>query len=175
MPEAATFIAWAESLPTLSYYAILRVAPDAGPAQVKAAFHSFALRAHPDRYVDMEDAEVARAAAEVFKRGVEAYNVLSKPDLRAKYDKGLAAGKLRFDPDALPSQPPPPPKGKSIEECATTPKGKQIAAKADRLISIGKLEDARIQLVNAIQEEPFNEELQERLTMLYESLCLEPL
>jgi curved DNA-binding protein CbpA len=174
MPEAATFIAWAESLPTLSYYAILRVAPDAGPAQVKAAFHSFALRAHPDRYVDM-DGEVARAAAEVFKRGVEAYNVLSKPDLRAKYDKGLAAGKLRFDPDALESVPPPPPQVKPIEDCATTPKGKQIAAKADRFIAIGKLEDARIQLVNAIQEEPFNEALQERLTMLYESLCLEPL
>ena len=174
MPEAATFIAWAESLPTLSYYAILRVPPDAGPAQVKAAFHSFALRAHPDRYVDM-DAEVSRAAAEVFKRGVEAYNVLSKPELREKYDKGLAGGKLRFDPDALESVPPPPVRGKSIEDCATTPKGKQIAAKADRLISIGKLEDARIQLVNAIQEEPFNEELQERLTMLYESLCLEPL
>jgi curved DNA-binding protein CbpA len=174
MPAATTFMAWAESLPTLSYYSILRVPQDATAVQVKAAFHSFALRAHPDRYVD-EEPNVARAAAEVFKRGVEAYNILSKPDLRAKYDKGLAAGKLRLDPDALPSVPPPPPRGKSIEDCATTPKGKLIAAKADRFINIGKLEEARIQIINATQEEPFNEELKERLAALYEALCNEPL
>lgn len=167
-------MAWAESLPTLSYYAILRCAQDASPAQVKAAFHSFALRAHPDRYVD-HDPEVARAAAEVFKRGVEAYNILSKPNLREKYDRGLEKGRLRLDPDALPSAPPPPPKGKTLEEVAETPKGKLIAARADRLISIGKLEEARIQIINATQEEPFNEELKERLNALYEALCLEPL
>ncbi len=174
MPAASTFMAWAESLPTLSYYAILRVAQNASQAQVKAAFHSFALRAHPDRYVDHEP-EVARSAAEVFKRGVEAYNILSKPDLRDKYDVGLAKGKLRLDPDALPSVPPPPPREKTIEESAQTPKGKQIAAKADRFIAIGRLEDARIQIVNATLEEPFNDELKERLAALYQALCSEPL
>jgi curved DNA-binding protein CbpA len=174
MPAATTFMAWAESLPTLSYYAILRVDPASTPTQVKAAFHSFALRAHPDRYVDHEP-EVARAAAEVFKRGVEAYSILSKPDLRAKYDKGLVNGKLRLDPDALPSVPPPPPREKTIEESAQTPKGKQIAAKADRFITIGRLEDARIQIINATLEEPFNEELKERLAALYQALCSEPL
>jgi len=174
MPTVSTFVAWAESLPTLSYYGILRVDPHADAAKIKAAFHAFALRCHPDRYVE-EGTEVSRAAAEVFKRGVEAYNVLSKPALRHRYDKVLAKGQLRLDPSALESIPPPPPKGKSLEEVAQTPRGKQHAVKAERLISIGKLEEARIMLVNATMEEPFNEELKERLNILYEALALEPL
>ena len=174
MPSESTFLVWAESLPTLSYYAILRVAADASPAQIKNAFHAFALRCHPDRYVD-DEPNVMRAAAEVFKRGVEAYNVLSRGELRARYDKGLPSGRLRLDPDAPPTVPPPAPKGKTLEEIATTPKGRQLALRADRLISAGKLEDARIALINATQEEPFNDELRDRLSALYEALCLEPL
>jgi curved DNA-binding protein CbpA len=174
MPSVATFVAWAESIPTLSYYAILQVEPAAEPADIKAAFHSFALRCHPDRYVD-DGVEVSAAAAEVFKRGVEAYNVLSKPTLRERYDKVLAKGGLRLDPDALDSVPAPAPKGKPLEEVAQTQRGKQHAIKAERLISIGKLEEARIMLVNATMEEPFNEELKERLNILYEALALEPL
>jgi len=174
MPAITTFVAWAESLPSLSYYAILRVQPDATPVQIKRAFHSFALRCHPDRYVD-EGNDVAKAAAEVFKRGVEAYNVLSKAELRARYDKAMGTGKLRLDLDAVASAPPPAPQQRRLWEICSTPKGKQLAAKAEKLIDIGKLEDARIQLINATQEEPFNEELKERLAILYEALCLEPM
>ena len=173
MPAASTFIAWAESTASQSYYGILRVPQTATPAQIKAAFHSHALRCHPDRYVD-DGPDVSTAAAEVFKRGVEAYNVLSKADLRQRYDSGLAKGRLRFDPTAVKTVPPPP-QGKSLEQVALTPSGKQHALRADRLISIGKLEDARVALINATQHEPFNEELKERLTILYEALVLEPL
>jgi hypothetical protein len=47
--------------------------------------------------------------------------------------------------------------------------------KADRLIAVGKLEEARVHLVTACQSEPDNEELAERLQILYEALALEPL
>src|SRR5262249_10149225 len=114
MPSVSTFMAWAESLPTLSYYAILRVPPEATPGQVNSAYHSFALRCKPDRYVD-EGGGLSRAAAEVFKPGVEAYNVWSKPSLRERYDKALARGKLRLDLDAVESVPAPP-QGKSLQD-----------------------------------------------------------
>jgi hypothetical protein len=57
---------------------------------------------------------------------------------------------------------------------ARTPGGKKLAAKADRLLSIGKLEEARVQLTGAFQQEPNNTELQERIQLLYEALALEP-
>ena len=78
-------------------------------AQIKAAFHAFALRFHPDRLVEEGD-DVVGAAAELFKRGVEAYNILIKRDLRERYDVELRKGKLRMDADARPSAPPPPPR-----------------------------------------------------------------
>jgi len=39
---------------------------------------------------------------------------------------------------------------------------------------MGKLEEARIQLISACQNDPANAELKERLDILYEALTLEP-
>jgi curved DNA-binding protein CbpA len=173
MPSPETFLAWAESLATLSYYGVLRVREDATDAQIKAAFHSVALRCHPDRYVEEEDPAVTTAASEVFKRVVEAYTVLAKPKLRAKYAEALKKGKLRIDPDAIEEKPQAPPI-RTLEMICKDARAKSFALKADRLISIGKLEEARIQLTNAHQCEPHNDELKERLNVLYEALALEP-
>jgi curved DNA-binding protein CbpA len=156
-----------------SYYEILRVPSTASSADVKAAFHEFALACHPDQYVDAP-ADVSRAAGEVFKRGVEAYKVLTKAEWRAKYDEGLLKGKLRFVPGEA-ERPPPPPPTRTLEQIAKTPRAKQYALKADRLISVGKLEEARVALVTAMQDDYDNDELKERLNLLYEALALEPL
>ena len=167
------FLHWVAGAQKKSYYDILRVAADASPAALKASFHAFALNYHPDRYSE-DDEEVAAAAAEVFKRGVEAYRVLSRPDLRTRYDEALARGKTRLDEKRVDTAPPPP-VGRTLEEVAWTSKGKQWALKADRLLSIGKLEDARLVLVNAVQLEPDNAELQDRMNLIYEAMALEPL
>ena len=172
MPSAEQLRAWVELARTKNYYEILRIYPGAGDAEIKRAFHAFALRFHPDQLVE-EGEEVASAAAELFKRGVEAYNILIKRELRERYDAGLHKGKLRMDADARPSVPPPPPM-RTLEMIAKTPGAKKFAAKADRLLSIGKLEEARVQLTNAFQQEPMNAELQERINILYEALALEP-
>lgn len=173
MPSQDEFIGWLKLVGSKSYYEILRVNQRADAATIKEAFHRFAMLCHPDRYV--EDLPANRElAAEAFKRGAEAYRVLSRPEVRARYDKAIAHGKIRLDEKAL-SEPPPAPVGKTLEMVARTAKGKGFAVKADRLLSIGKLEDARLQLVNACQCEPDNSELTERLTLIYEALALEPL
>src|SRR5450631_3825244 len=108
MPSAEQIRAWVEVAKKKNYYEILRIFPGAGDAEIKAAFHQFALRFHPDQLVEDGD-EVVGAAAELFQRGVEAYNILIKRDLRARYDAELKKGRLRMDADAMPSVPPPPP------------------------------------------------------------------
>ena len=172
MPSTDQIRAWLEVAKKKNYYEILRIFPGAADAEIKAAFHKFALRFHPDQLVE-DGEDVVAAAAELFKRGVEAYNILIKRDLRARYDAELRKGRIRMDADAMPSAPPPPPM-RTLEMIAKTPNGKKLAAKADRLISIGKLEEARIQLTTAFQQEPTNSELQERINVLYEALALEP-
>jgi curved DNA-binding protein CbpA len=160
------------SLAKKSYYDILRVAPDADAAAIQAAFHEFSLLYHPDRYVDAAG-DVRELAGEIYKRGVEAYRCLSRAATRERYDRALSRGKLRID-RSRPSTAPPPPPVRTLEMIARSARAKQHAIKADRLIDIGRLDDARVQLVSACQCEPDNEELAERLQILYEALALEP-
>jgi curved DNA-binding protein CbpA len=178
MASPTTFLVWAESLEELSYYDVLRVAEDASPKEIQKAFHDLSLNCHPDRFVD-EPVEVGEAASSVFKRLVEAYNILRRPALRARYDadlrKSASAGapqSTHFDEHAVAEK-------QTFEQrtlymIARNAKAKQFAAKADRFLSNGQLEEARIQLISAYQHDPGNDELKERLDILYEALALEP-
>lgn len=58
-------------------YAILGVAPDAAPDEIKAAFRAAAKASHPD----------AGGTVEAFVRVRRAYFVLSDPDRRRRYDE----------------------------------------------------------------------------------------
>lgn len=172
MATRETFLAWAESLQDASYYTVLRIPQDANMALVKESFHAIALRCHPDRFVGEPD-EVREAAGEVFKRAVEAYRVLSRDDLRAQYDGLLARGTVRFVDGAAPT-PAPEPIIRTLEDIAETPKAKAFARRADLLLSVGKLDEARVALAGAVQEDPDNDELKERLQAIYEAMALEP-
>jgi curved DNA-binding protein CbpA len=156
-----------------SYYEILRVPSGAPTADVKAAFHEFALEVHPDRYVDAPPAD-AMVASEIFKRGVESYKVLSNPKTRAAYDKGLLEGRLRYVEGQATAPAAAPARQLTLEEVAQRPKAKQHALKADRFISAGRLDDARIALLSAINEDYDNEDLKERLNGLYRQIASAP-
>lgn len=184
MAAPSTFIVWAESLESMNYYDILRVPFDASPKDIQDAFHALSLRCHPDRFVD-EPVEVGKAASAVFKRLVEAYNVLRRPPMRARYNeqlrKSLAAPApaggapsttSKFDEHAVAQKPKF--EQRTLYMIARNPKAKQFAAKADRFLSNGQLEEARIQVISAYQHDPGNDELKERLDIIYEALALEP-
>ena len=173
MAEPSTFLSWAESLETLTYYEILRVPGDASARDIQQAFHDLSLRCHPDRFVD-DGPEVSAAAARVFKRAVEAYGILRRPDLRARYDAQLGAGQGEIKLDEHSYQETKRHEQRTLFMIARTAQGRKFAAKADELIARGKLQDARIQLISAAQAEPDNDELKERLDILYEALMLEP-
>lgn len=173
MASREALVVFLESLANKSYYDILRVSRDATLGDVKAAFHDFSLLYHPDRHTGSPP-EVGQVAGEIYKRGVEAYRCLSRKPLRERYDRALGRGKLRIEP-TRPSTAPPPPQQRTLETIARTRRGKEHAIKAERLITAGKLDEARVQLVGACQCEPDNEELAERLQILYEALALEPL
>lgn len=64
------------------YYRLLGVARDAPPSEIKKAFRRLARETHPDANPDDP------AAEERFRRAAEAYEVLSDPEKRARYDRG---------------------------------------------------------------------------------------
>jgi len=69
----------------LDLYTILGVAPDADLLAIKRAYKQLALACHPDRHPDDPTCE------ERFKQASAAYEVLSNPRLRKKYDAGRGA------------------------------------------------------------------------------------
>src|SRR5689334_13892058 len=63
------------------YYEILGVSKTATADEMKKAYRKVAMQYHPDRNPG------DKAAEEKFKEAAEAYEVLSDPDKRAKYDR----------------------------------------------------------------------------------------
>lgn len=80
------------------YYEVLGVGKNATPEELKKAYRKLALQYHPDRNPGDKEAE------EKFKEAAEAYDVLSNPDKKARYDQfghagldGQAAGGMNMD------------------------------------------------------------------------------
>ena len=75
------------------YYKILGVERTASADEIKKAYRKFAMKYHPDRNPGDKKAE------EMFKKGSEAYEVLSDPAKRQRYDQfGPEGVKSQFGP-----------------------------------------------------------------------------
>jgi len=68
------------------YYEVLGVSKSSGADEIKKSYRKVAMQYHPDRNPGDKEAE------EKFKEAAEAYEVLSNPDKRARYDRFGHAG-----------------------------------------------------------------------------------
>ena len=63
------------------YYEILGVGRDADPDTIKKSYRKLAMQFHPDRNPGDQ------AAEDKFKEAAEAYDVLSSPEKKSRYDQ----------------------------------------------------------------------------------------
>jgi len=116
-----------------SLYDILGVEPDTSEAQIRSAFRKLTFKHHPDRFAG----EDRQKAEERFQEITEAFNVLSHPDSREKYDEELALG-----------QP-----GGSGVAMDTKEIARRLAAKGSQTMREGNLTDALNELKSALDHD----------------------
>lgn len=74
--------------PSINYYQILDVPPGASKEQITRAYRQLMRLTHPDTFQDPR----ARAKAEERAKIINAaYTILSRPEVRAEYDKAIRA------------------------------------------------------------------------------------
>jgi curved DNA-binding protein CbpA len=155
--------AWVRVLDELTYYELFAISADVGPDDVQRAFHEFCDNFHPDRHVARSDEERAAVSA-VFKRGTEAYLVLSDAGMRGRYDEQLLAkGADRPLRITLAHSRPPSHHSagpKKLEDSARSSSARPFARRAEELIAAGDFRQAKLQLVMANHMDPGNEALE---------------
>lgn len=161
--------AWFAVLDELTYYEIFGVDPGATPDQIRDAFHRFSDAFHPDRHVGRTPDEHVRLST-IFKRGTEAYMVLSDEVLRSRYDAQVGASSTATGPGAPRrlsgglSRPPASSVGPpGLEDAVRSPSARPFARRAEELILAGDLRQAKLQLVMANHMDPGNEALETAL------------
>lgn len=155
---------WLSALDSLSYYELFRLAPDATFDAIRDAFHRFAEEFHPDVHTWRHPSEQA-ALGYIFRRGAEAYRVLSDPQLRARYDEALASGILRPESLVVEQEGPrslgraAPGAGRPSEK-VRNPGARPFVLRAEELMKKGDPKQAKIQLVMAMHMDPKNPALE---------------
>jgi curved DNA-binding protein CbpA len=160
---------WLAALDHISYYELFRLAPEATADQIRDGFHWFAEAFHPDVHHWRPPAEQT-AISYIFKRGTEAYRVLSDPPLRARYDDAVASGILR--PESLvvdldgprskslaPGGGAPGGGGRLVDK-VRMPSARTFVLRASELATKGDPQQAKLQLVMAMHLDPKNPALE---------------
>jgi curved DNA-binding protein CbpA len=158
---------WLAALDSISYYELFRVEPQAQHDAVRDAFHRFAESFHPDGHQWRQASEQA-AIGYIFRRGTEAYRVLSDPDLRFRYDQALANGILRpesliVDPDGQRSKSLAPggaPGSGRLSDKVRNPGARPFVLRVEELAKKGDPQQAKLQLVMAMHMDPKNPALE---------------
>ena len=154
---------WLAVLDQISYYDLFRLTPSATYDELRGAFHTFAETFHPDVHTWRPENE-RNAIGYIFKRGTEAYRILSEPGFRARYDEALANGILRPDSLVIDLENPrasiaPGGKQRLIDKIRS-PGARPFVLRAEELAKKGDPKQAKIQLVMAMHMDMKNPALE---------------
>jgi curved DNA-binding protein CbpA len=173
---------WMAVLDKVSHYELLGVQPGSGVDVLHRAYQGFASTFHPDVHLH-RSAEERASVNTIFKRGTEAYRVLSDPTLRMRYEeqrtgKSMApssGSRAPLPPGSIAPLPstnaagasragPPKPGATSnvtgrLEDFVKQPRARPFAQQAEALAKKGEHAKAKLQLKLAMNFDAGNEAL----------------
>jgi DnaJ-class molecular chaperone len=159
--------AWMQVLDELTYYELFGIASEASTDEVRDAFHDFCDIFHPDRHFARPYDE-RHALSVIFKRGTEAYLVLTDGALRGHYDAQLTVQpggrpqRMQFSPLSRPPSSRAP-NATPLDDAVRSSTARPFVRRAEELLRKGDLQQAKLQLVMANHRDPGNEILEAAL------------
>ncbi len=151
----------------LDYFQLLKLTPEAAPAEIKKAFYRESRSYHPDRFYQLDDPPLKAQVNEVYKRIIEAYAVLRHDQKRKKYAADIAgperAQKLRFT-EASEAETKQQVKKEHEEQIGTHPKGRQFFQTGMQDLEASRWSAAERNFKMALTYEPSNARYKEKLT-----------
>jgi DnaJ-class molecular chaperone len=157
----------------LDYFGVLKVAQEATPAEIKAAYYRESRAYHPDRYAALESAELKEMIGRIYRRVNEAYTVLRDDRKRARYLADVTGPereqKLRFT-EVEEAKVKEEQKKKLEEQFGQTPNGRKFYAAALVEIQAGRWDGAERALKSALVYEPGNAKFKEQLSTVQAEL-----
>ncbi len=155
------------ALPTQDYYTILGVPRQAPHHILVSAFDQLSLRFHPDRYQQHRHERWGEAVWQevnaVYKVMTEAYSVVTDRRMAPLYERALAEGALRLDPEASARRDSGP---RSLEELSQNANAKKYLKLAQVSLASQDLPGAIQHLQFALSMEPGNSAIQAKLDAL---------
>jgi curved DNA-binding protein CbpA len=160
---------WLSALDALSYYDVLRAPNDASHDDLRLCFHAFAETFHPDGHLWRAPHE-QEAIGVIYRRGAEAWRILSDPALRARYDEALVNGSVRPENLAVEADRPSRPKA-LLADKLRSPSARPFVLRAEELYKKGDPKQAKIQLVMALHMDRGNPALDAFAKQLDEAIA----
>jgi curved DNA-binding protein CbpA len=152
----------------VSYYDLFGIERQATHDELRTAFHAFAATFHPDVHRGRHPTE-QEAIGRIYRRGTEAWRVLSDDALRARYDEALSKGILRPEnlivemdgggPPGAPGGPPSITPKRRVDQLRS-PGARPFVLRAEELLKNGDPKQAKIQLVMAMHMDRGNPALE---------------
>jgi curved DNA-binding protein CbpA len=149
-----------KSLDDVDYYGLLGVPADASVDAIKLGFRAFARRFHPDRFAG--EPEHVLEATSVYRRATEAYRVLTNPEHRRLFDEQRAQGSTRLDLDAVRRSSVRPSGAPGMAERYSA-RARPFVTQAEQALRAKNYKQAKLNLQIAVQHEPHNEVLRQKL------------
>jgi curved DNA-binding protein CbpA len=174
---------WLAILDKVSHYELLGVQPGSGGDALRRAYQGFASTFHPDIHMHRTAAE-RDSVNRIFKRGTEAYRVLSDAALRSRYDEQRTGRPSAPSATARPAPLPPQAAGASVappsgprpgvpskiagrlEDFVKNPRARPYAQQAEAFAKKGEHGKAKLQLKLAMNFDQGNPALEAYLKEL---------
>jgi hypothetical protein len=158
-----------EALDRSDYFEVMRLPREATPVQIKKAFHHWSRTLHPDRFYQLENAQMKAQVSELYKRITEAYFVLRDEEKRRKYLEDISgpdrAARLRYT-EQTEAEMKAQAKKQAEEQLGSNPKARQFYAEALKDEAAGRLKEAERNVKSALMYDAQNATFKAKLAEL---------